>query len=438
MSLWIRFNVTVIQTQCHAKNKAVNKRGVNSVENQPKDSNINIVTCEKTVDIKENQSFNESNLMTLPFISLKRKRVPEIKRVWFRDGREVELKVIGGSEFLCPTIYELDVLMALFKIQAKNMDNKLQISNSMSQTTTADNETVTLDSKYTVTNMPKVIHFTYRGLAKEMGFKNWGSGIKKRLENSIKCLNECTIYSTMAIRDQEIGDYIVNFDGVESSRILKNYKAYNVTKWKKADKKLLHHSEVVEYQSVEIDDFFFKNLCNNFLKLYDYSIYKQLKMSIAKKMQLILTQWSHGYEKYIKFQTLCDYIGLDNRDKDEEYYNNQQIKKALEELKSVGFIQDYYFVNEGVNFIFNVTAKIKDKGLDKYTNDNDIVARLWNMGISNEDISKYCRLDTMGYVGALLRYVDYRYEKGYIKDIKKFTLKGLPYGRYDVSDFMLN
>ena len=401
-------------------------------------SNINELDYEKTVNIKENQSFNESNLMTLPFISLKRKRVDEINRKWIRDGQEVELKVIGGTKYKCPTIYELDVLMALFKIQARNMDNKLLISNSMSQ---AEDETeidVTLNSKYKVKNIPKVINFTYRGLAKEMGFKNFGSTIKERLEKSIRCLNDCTIYSTLAIRDQERGEYIVDFNGVESSRILKNYKSYSMSTWKKASRKLLDPTKVEEYQSVEIDDFFYNSLCNNFLKLYDYATYKQLKMSIAKKMQLILTQWSHGYEKYIKMQTLYDYIGLDSNTKDEEYYNNQQIKKALDELKSVGFIQDYKLINEGVNFVFNVTSKVIDKGLDKYTKDNDIVGRLREIGVDYDDIAKYCRLDTMGYIGALLRYVDYRYKKGYVKDILKFTLKGLPFERYDVSEFMLD
>ena len=260
--------------------------------------------------------------------------------------------------------------------------------------------------------MSKTIHFTYRGLAKEMGLKGFGKTTKDRLEKSILCLNECTIYSTLAIRDQEQGEYIVDFDGIESSRILKNYKSYNITKWKKANKKLLDPTKVEEFQSIEIDDFFFKNLCNNFLKLYDYSIYKQLKSSIAKKLQLILTQWSHGNEKYIK--------------------------KALDELKGVKFIQDYNLINEGVNLVFNTTGLIKEKGLNKYTTDEEIICRLREIGVSYDDITKHCRLDTMGYVGALLRYVDYRHKKGYVDDIFKFTIKGLPYGVYDVEEFIVN
>lgn len=406
---------------------------MDSVENALKSSYNEEIECEKVVDIKEYQSFNESNLMTLPFISLKRKRVPEIKRTWIRDGQEVSLQIKGGAEFGCPTIYELDVLMALFKIQSKHMNDKLVVLKSNK----VNDDGEIIKTKHSITNMQQTINFTYRGLAKEMGLKGFGKSTKERLEKSIKCLNECTVYSTLAIRDQEQGEYVIDFDGVESTRILKNYKSYNMTKWKKSNKKILDPAKVEEFQSVEIDDFFFYNMCNNFLKLYDYNIYKQLKSSVAKKLQLILTQWSHGYEKYIKSQTLWDYIGLDCDTKEDEYYSNKQIKKALEELKDVKFIQDYCFTTEGVNFVFNTTKKKEARGLDKYLTHEEIVARLREIGFDYNDISKHCRLDTIGYVSGLLRYVDHRISKGYVDDVFKFTAKGLPYGSYDVSDFIL-
>ena len=34
---------------------------------------------------------------------------------------------------------------------------------------------------------------------------------------------------------------------------------------------LLSPYEVEEHQSVEIDDFFYNNICNNYFKLYDYA-----------------------------------------------------------------------------------------------------------------------------------------------------------------------
>lgn len=405
---------------------------MNNVENIEKDSNINTLESEKIINIKKYQSFNESNLMTLPFISLKRARVQEIKRKWVRDGQEIGLTV-RGAKYGCPTIYELDVIMALLRIQSKNMDNKIVIASK----TKLDENGDVLERTNKVTNLPKIINFTYRALAKEMGLKGWGKATKKRLEDSIKCLNECTVYSSLAIRDQTQEQYIVEFNGLESSRILKNYRAYSIHNYKIMGKDLLSPKDIIEAQSIEIDDFFYNNLTNNFFKIYDYETYMKLKMGISKKLLLILTQWSHGSEKYITLHTLFDYTGLDYETEKEEKYNYAQLKKALNELVEVGFIQDFKATMQGVNFVFNITKKEKEKGLDKYTNNNDIVGRLREIGIEYEDINKYCRLDTMSYIAGLLRYVDYRHKKGWVKDLKKFTLKGLPFERYDVEEFMV-
>lgn len=383
----------------------------------------NVSIDEKVIKIRSYQSFNESNLMTLPFISMRRKRVDEINRTWIRDGKEVGLKVVA-SKLGCPTIYELDVIMGLFKILSKNMNNEIVVSSLNDEKNTKK-----------VTNMPKVINFTYRSLAKEMGLKGFGKATKERLETSIRRLVECTVYSTLAIRDRELGEYIVDFDGLESSRIFKNYKSYSVSRYKKAEKKLLDPKKVEEYQSIEIDDFFFKNLTNFDLKLYDNDKYILLKLGIAKKIMLILTQWSHGNEKYITMQTLYDYIGLEVNTKEEEYYYNQELKKACQELVDVKFIQSYIVTSAGVKFIFNTTRFIEYRGLDKYKEENEIVARLFNIGIEIQDINKFCRMDTWSYVAALLRYIDNMESKGKIDDVKKFTLKGLPYGRYDVKDY---
>lgn len=390
---------------------------MNNVENNLEASKINDVSCEKLIKIKPSQGLNESNLMTLPFISLKRKKVGVLDRTWIKDNTEVGLKVVGSMENGCPTIYELDVLLALFRILINNMDNQYTLK----------------DKKV---DFPKVIHFTYRKLAKEMGFKNFGSGIKARLEKSLKTLNETTIYSKFAFRDQEVGRYIKQFKGEESCRILKSFKSYSVEERKYNGEKLANPTEIEELQSVEIDDFFYNNLCSNYFKIYDRDKYKLLTKSIGKKLLLILTQWSQGYEKYITMKTLYDYIGIDVYTKEDEYYYNQELKKALDELIKVKFIQDYEFVNgKGVKFIFNVTGRIKSKGLDKYTKDEEVVARLREIGISYEDINKHCKFDTMSYVSALLRYVDYRNSMGKIDELKDYVEKGLPYGRYDVKEY---
>lgn len=385
-----------------------------SVDNSAKE----IESSEKLIKIKPFQGLNESNLMTLPFVSLKRKKEPVLIRKWIKGNQEVGLKVVGGEKG-CPTMYDLDVLLALFRLLIKSIDSQYVLK----------------DNKI---DFPKKINFTYRKLAKEMGFKNFGSGIKERLENSIKKLNETTIYSTFAFRDQEEGKYIKTFKGEQSCRILCDFKSYSVEEQKVNGDKLASPKEIEERQSIEIDKFFYDNMCSNYFKLYDHDKYIKLTRNIAKKLLLILTQWSSSYEKYLNIQTVYDYVGLDVTDKKQEYYYNNEIKKALEELKSVGFIKEYEFkVGEGIRFIFNVTAKIREKGLDKYTTDAEIVARLREIGVSYEDINKFVKMDTSSYISAMLRYVDYRYEAGLVHDILDYTHKGLPYGAYDVESFMV-
>jgi hypothetical protein len=389
---------------------------VDSVENLLEKENTKEVSYEKLIKIKPFQGMNESNLMTLPFISLKRKKEKTISRKWIKGDQEVGLKVVGG-ELGVPTMYDLDVLLALFRLLIKSIDNQYILK----------------DNKV---DFPKRIHFTYRKLAKEMGFKNFGSGIKERLENSLNTLNETTIYSTFAFRNQEEGQYVKTFKGSKSCGILCDFQSYSVEEQKINNSKLASPKQIEESQSIEIDDFFYNNMCSNYFKLYDHEKYIQLKSNIAKKLLLILTQWSSSYEKYITMQTIYDYVGIDIPDKKTEYYYNGEFKKALEELKNIKFIQDYVFkVGEGIIFIFNVTGKIKSKGLDKYKTDAEIVARLREIGVTYEDINKFVKMDTSSYISAMLRYVDDRYNRGLVDDLLRYTQAGLPYNRYDVKDF---
>lgn len=408
-------------------------KGVDNVENV--DNSVNQEECtiietvkEKTIHVKEHESFNESSLMTLPFISLKRKKVTEINRKWHRGNEEVGLRVVGSESSGCPTIYELDVLMALFKILSRNMENKIEVENVV----LSEND-ITISQNHTVKNMPRVINFTYRGLAKEMGLKGFGNATKKRLEKSIECLSECTIYSTFAFRNAKEGEYVADFNGKKSCRILINYKSYEVKNFKRSGKKLLSPDNILEKQSVEIDSFFYDNMCNNYFKLYDYDKYKKLTKSIAKKLLLILTQWSTGFEKSISYEVLFNYIGIDFEEFD---YYKYQLRYAIDELVFVNFIKAYIITDEGVIFIFNTTAKIKAQKLDKYTTDIEVVARLREIGISFDDIKKYCFEESMPYISALLRYVDYKLELKQVEDTLRFTQAGLPLNRYNVEKFI--
>lgn len=386
------------------------------MENLLEKENTKEVSYEKLIKIKPFQGMNESNLMTLPFISLKRKKEKTISRKWIKGDQEVGLKVVGGERGV-PTMYDLDVLLALFRLLIKSIDNQYILK---------DNRV----------DFPKRIHFTYRKLAKEMGFKNFGSGIKERLENSLNTLNETTIYSTFAFRNQEEGKYIQTFKGSKSCGILCDFQSYSIEEQRINNGKLASPKQIEESQSIEIDDFFYDNMCSNYFKLYDHDKYIQLKSNIAKKLLLILTQWSSSYEKFLNIQTIYDYVGIDVPDKKTEYYYNCEFKKALEELKKIKFIQDYIFkVGENITFIFNVTGKIKSKRLDKYKTDAEVLARLREIGVGYNDITKYCRLDTVSYISALLRYVDDRIERGLVDDPLKYTQAGLPYNRYDVKEF---
>lgn len=377
--------------------------------------------CEKTIIIKSNQGFNENNLMCLPIFSLKREKINKLKRIWYRGNEEVELTIIGSSEYGVPNIKDMDVLLALFKIMTKHMDN-----------------IITFSEPTKPNNIPKVINFTYRGLAKEMKLKGFGNKTKERLEKSIKSLTEATIYSNLSLRNQETGEYVIDFNGEESFRIINKYKSYSVTKRKKLKQNLLCAKDIEELQSVEIGDFFYNNMINNYFKLYDYNKYTKLSSGIAKKLLLILTTWSHGYEKYITIQKLYDYIGIDINKKSDIYYYNQKIKIALKELIEVNFIKDYTFNNDGITFVFNTTVKREKLKLDKYTTVGEIIDRLSNIGVGIENISIYLNKDTISYIGALLRYTDDKIEKGEInKSVKSFVLKGLPYNNYDVEKYMV-
>ncbi|WP_242865012.1 replication initiator protein A, partial [Clostridium botulinum] len=66
----------------------------------------------ETISLKSNQSINESNLMVIPFISMKKTKVKVLERYWISNGVRRGIKVVGSGEHGCPTIAELDVLLA--------------------------------------------------------------------------------------------------------------------------------------------------------------------------------------------------------------------------------------------------------------------------------------------------------------------------------------
>ena len=381
----------------------------------------------KIIPIKSNQSIAESNLMLLPFVSVQTTNIKILKRTWVSNGVERGLEVKGSADLGVPTIKDLDTMLALFRIMVKTMDFQYEY--------------------HTVTNKANFptpeIHFTFKELANEMGYSKFSGQIKNIIGKSLKRLNETTIYSTLngCFRDAEKGDYITEFNGEESFRLICDLKTYSYKTIQKSGGKLGNAEEIRDKTSLVIHDFFFKNMCNNYLKIYDYTQYLKLKLGISKKLFLLLNQWSHGYEKYLTYQVMYDMLGLEIKEKSDLYYHNKQIKKAFGEMVEIKFIDDFTEdkKKDGIRIIFNSRLTSRAKFLDKYNSDDDVISRLHEIGVTFDDITKYYRLDNQDYVRGLLRYYDFKEQN---KSITKkdggigFLMAGLTRGNYDVEGFM--
>ncbi len=387
----------------------------------------------KIIPIKSNQSIAESNLMILPFISITKTNAKVLKRVWNSKGIERGIEVKGSVDLGLPTIKDLDTLLALFRIKIGEMDFQYEY-NKTKNTVKFDNQEV---------------HFTFKSLAKEMGYSKFSGQIKNIIKKSLKRLNETTIYSieSGSIRDAEKGEYITEFNGEESVRIITDLKTYSYKTIKKQNGKITcasgnaGASEIKEKTSVKFHDFFYKNICNNYFKIYDYTQYLKLRGSIAKSLFLLLNQWSHGYEKYLTYQTMYDMIGLDIKTKNDIYYYNRQIKKAYDELIDIKYIDDYEEKKDksGINIIFNNKVTSKAKMLDKYKTDADVVSKLRTLGLTYDDILKYYRLDNQDYVRGLLRYYDFKVSNNTIKKNDNglsLLLDGLKKENYNLDGFI--
>lgn len=372
----------------------------------------------KIIKIRSNESIGESNLMVLPFISMSKTKVDILEREWISNGVTRKLTVKGSADLGCPTIDDLDVLLALFRILLKN-----------------NNYTYEYNTVTKKVNLPRIINFTYGELAKELGYKYYGGTVKRKLEKSIKTLVETTMYSNMAVRDAEVGEYIIDLEGEKSLRILFNYKSYSYKARKRKGEPIEHHTKIKEQQSVEIDDFLFKSVQNNYFKIYNYVQYTKLKKGISKKLYLLLNQWSKGTEKYLKYQTLYDYLALDVEKGNS--YNNREIKKALDELEEIRFIQGYERSAEGINLIFNRHKLNEERYLQRYNSDEEVIQRLRDIGFTLDELTNYYRLDNMDYVQAMLRYIDERLDKGKeIKNVKNYLIDAITTNDYDVYKFI--
>lgn len=398
------------------------------MENVDKLSKVSDIV-EKTVDnsflmrIKKSHGINETNLMTLPFISLKRKKVSSFERIWARSNNEiVSMRVVGGEDGV-PQIGELDVLLALFRIHLKN------------------NKHGFLKEKDTnKVQIPQKINFTFTQLAKEMGYKEMSGALKRNLDKSIRKLNETTIYNNFAIMDITEGQYCYGFKNRKSCRILKNYNSYEMSAYKKMNGKLANPYEVKDLQYVEIDDFFLNNMCNNYYKIYDYEKYKELKMSVSKKIFLILNTWSKVNSKYLTYQTLADYIGLDYKEKKDQYYAVKQINNSMKELVDIGYIDDFEVIrNKGINLIFNQKRLDAENYKKYFLTENEMIGELRQIGVDYEDIIRVFRENDNEYIAAMLRMMRIKVDKGErIKNKKEYFLSAVNGEKFNLKQYMNN
>ena len=402
---------------------------MNNVDNYMEISNTNENNVDKSVEkqlsffkVKESFGINETNLMTLPFISLKRKQEAELVRSWFKsNNEEVTLRVVGGGRYGVPQIAELDVLLALFRIHLKNNKHVFEKNKETNKV-----------------SIPARINFTFSALAEELGYKQYGGALKKKLEKSIQKLNETTIYTKFAIYNAEKGEFISSFKGEKSCRILKSYATYEKEVYKKEEGSLMNPYEIKDYQYVEIDDFFLNNMCNGYYKVYDYEKYKGLTMAISKKILLILSTWSKSSSKFITYQVLCDYIGLDYEEKKQVYYATSQIKKAFEDLKNVGYIDDFKEEKgRGINIIFNRKKLDVTNFKNMYTDEQQIFDGLREYQLDIRDIGYILQNFEYEYIAAVLRSLKAKSEKGEIKNnITNYVMSAFGRNRWDVSEFL--
>ena len=198
--------------------------------------------------------------------------------------------------------------------------------------------------------------------------------------------------------------------------------------------------EVKNFQSVEIDDFFWSNMCHNYYKLYNYEKYKELKTAVAKRLFLILNTWSKGNSKFISYQALVSYIGLDFEEKKDQYYAVRQIKKAFQELVDIGYIDNFDASSkDGIDIIFNQMKLDDNKFKHLFKNVNDIIPEFRSYGLEYEEIAKIMEKEKVEYVVGVLRSLRYRTE---IKSENKTNYKNYllsAFGKkkkWDVKEFM--
>jgi hypothetical protein len=178
-------------------------------------------------------------------------------------GNEFGLEV-RGSKHGVPSSDEFDVLLALFKILARK------------------NPRIDYNIDKNQYDIPIDIEFSYRELAKELGYTNYGGSIHLKLVKSLETLMDTTIYNKASggLLDVETNKHINNtktaFHIIEQAQ---EDSSYNVTT-----------NKFQERVKVRINSFFYNSMRNGYLTKYKDNLLFDLKSDIAKKIMLILVK----------------------------------------------------------------------------------------------------------------------------------------------------
>lgn len=296
----------------------------------------------KTLIIPIDESIIESNFAEIPFINYYKTKeaVLSVEYVW-NDSKGNNYGIeVRGSKYGVPSSDEFDVLLALFRIYSRK------------------NSKFKLNKESNSYDIPIEIEFTYRELAKEMGYQEYGGTVHKNLVKSIETLIDTTIYNKASG-----GLYDANTKNrISNSKISYHIIESSIDETIEVSKNKFHEKSIVK-----INNFFYRSIRNNYLRKFDYRMLLSLKVDIAKKIMLILNKWKNQRSAItIYYSTLYERIPLP--DTKTVSYRNKRIKEAAEDLVRVGFIDKYitFPKEKKITFVFDVCSS-DDTGHDDKT-----------------------------------------------------------------------
>lgn len=368
-----------------------------------------VYTKPKVITIDARNSIIEGNLIEIPFLYYnKDKEKPNLVRYEWSDnsGKEFIAEVEGSVKYGLPTPYDLDILLALLRIKAKQ--DEIRYGSNLIQIDQIKEDDL-------------VIHFSLNDIAKELEKTSTGA-ILSRIKKSIFTLTHTTITSvgTAILYDPIKKEHITTEQGQITHLI-------DSCAWK--TKK--GGSTIEDKNTIRIGKFFYYSIANSYFKYFDFKLYLSLgRNSVAKRMFLLLCKWRNNKNtQVIKLETLYERIPLSPSQS--TFRKNENIKNAANALKKIGFIKDFSIKDKKITFVYGTDKAIAFETndlLQKYNLFTEIQARMLEHGFTIEEIMfEHINVMTanMEYTKALLRYIDDNQIRFKIDTPKNYIARGL-------------